>query len=86
MGTTDTARGQEYVLTLSRPDKPGIVYAVSSFLIQQSATILASQRHRGSPDGSDLARRAPHTVQRRSDRGLPLTPEPAERSHGHQRL
>jgi formyltetrahydrofolate hydrolase len=26
------AGGREYVLTLSCPDKPGIVYAVSSFL------------------------------------------------------
>src|SRR5438128_6320621 len=31
------ARGREYVLTLSCPDKPGIVYAVSSFLVQHSA-------------------------------------------------
>jgi formyltetrahydrofolate hydrolase len=29
MGPTDAARGREYVLTLSCPDKPGIVYAVS---------------------------------------------------------
>ena len=33
--------GREYVLTLSCPDKPGIVYAVSSFLVQHSANILA---------------------------------------------
>jgi formyltetrahydrofolate hydrolase len=63
MGTTDTARGQEYVLMLSRPDKPGIVYAVSSFLIQHSANVLASQRHRGrARTGGDLARGAPHTL------------------------
>jgi len=43
--------GQEYVLTLSCPDKPGIVYAVSSFLIQHSANILASQQYGESPDG-----------------------------------
>ena len=45
------ARGQEYVLTLSCPDKPGIVYAVSSFLVQHSANILASQQYGESPDG-----------------------------------
>jgi formyltetrahydrofolate deformylase len=44
-------RGQEYVLTLSCPDKPGIVYAVSSFLVQHSANILASQQYGESPDG-----------------------------------
>jgi formyltetrahydrofolate deformylase len=37
--------GQEYVLTLSCPDKPGIVYAVSSFLVQHSGNILASQQY-----------------------------------------
>ena len=45
------ARGREYVLTLSCPDKPGIVYAVASFLVQQSANILASQQYGESPDG-----------------------------------
>jgi formyltetrahydrofolate deformylase len=49
------AQGREYVLTLSCPDKPGIVYAVSSFLVQHSANILASQQYgeptTGSPDG-----------------------------------
>jgi formyltetrahydrofolate deformylase len=44
-------RGQEYVLTLSCPDKPGIVYAVSSFLVQHSANILASQQYGETPDG-----------------------------------
>ena len=48
--------GREYVLTLSYPDKPGIVYAVSSFLVQHSANILASQQYGQpktieSPDG-----------------------------------
>src|SRR6266704_4903816 len=47
--------GREYVLTLSCPDKPGIVYAVSSFLVQHSANILASQQYgqpkMESPDG-----------------------------------
>jgi formyltetrahydrofolate deformylase len=42
--------GREYVLTLSCPDKPGIVYAVSSFLVQHSANILASQQY-GQLDG-----------------------------------
>jgi formyltetrahydrofolate deformylase len=37
--------GQEFILTLSCPDKPGIVYAVTSFLVQHSANILASQQY-----------------------------------------
>ena len=45
------ARGREYVLTLSCPDKPGIVYAVASFLVQHSANILASQQYGEAPDG-----------------------------------
>jgi formyltetrahydrofolate deformylase len=45
------AAGREYVLTLSCPDRPGIVYAVSSFLVQHSANILASQQYGESPDG-----------------------------------
>jgi formyltetrahydrofolate deformylase len=44
-------RDREYVLTLSCPDKPGIVYAVSSFLVQHSANILDSQQYGESPDG-----------------------------------
>ena len=51
----NAALGREYVLTLSCPDKPGIVYAVSSFLVQHSANILASQQYgepgTESPDG-----------------------------------
>jgi formyltetrahydrofolate deformylase len=47
----DAARGREYVLTLFCPDKPGIVYAVSSFLVQHSGNILASQQYGESPDG-----------------------------------
>ena len=46
--------GREYVLTLSCPDRPGIVYAVSSFLVQHSGNILASQQYGqqpGRPDG-----------------------------------
>jgi formyltetrahydrofolate deformylase len=46
-----TAQGREFVLTLSCPDKPGIVYAVSSFLVQHSGNILASQQYGESPDG-----------------------------------
>ena len=42
---------REYVLTLSCPDKPGIVYAVSSFLVQHSANILASQQYGERPGG-----------------------------------
>jgi formyltetrahydrofolate deformylase len=45
------AQSREYVLTLSCPDKPGIVYAVSSFLVQHSANILASQQFGESPAG-----------------------------------
>ncbi len=47
----DAAWGQEYVLTLSCPEKPGIVYAVSGFLVRQSADILASQQYGEAPDG-----------------------------------
>jgi formyltetrahydrofolate deformylase len=34
----------EYVLTIACPDRPGIVYAVSSFLVQHSCNILESQQ------------------------------------------
>ena len=47
----DAERGQEYILTLSCPDKPGIVYAVSSFLVQHSANIVSSQQYGEPPDG-----------------------------------
>src|SRR3984885_6312606 len=43
--------GLEFVLTLSCPDKPGIVYAVSSFLVQHSANIIDSQQY-GEPSDS----------------------------------
>jgi formyltetrahydrofolate deformylase len=43
----------EFVLTLSCPDKPGIVYAVSSFLVQHSANIIDSQQY-GEPDDGGL--------------------------------
>jgi formyltetrahydrofolate deformylase len=42
--------GREFILTLSCPDKPGIVYSVSSFLVQHSANIITSQQF-GEPDG-----------------------------------
>jgi formyltetrahydrofolate deformylase len=41
---TKQAGSQEFVLTLACPDKPGIVYAVSSFLVQHSGNILQSQQ------------------------------------------
>ena len=62
------APGHEYILTLSCPDTPGLVYAVSSFLVQQAANIRESQqfddaltgrffmRVRFSLDGSDVSR------------------------------
>jgi formyltetrahydrofolate deformylase len=36
--------GREFVLTLSCPDRPGLVFAVSSFLVQQKGNILSSQQ------------------------------------------
>jgi formyltetrahydrofolate deformylase len=50
------AWGQEYVLTLSCPEKPGIVHAVSSYLVQHSANILASQQYGEAPDGQFFMR------------------------------
>jgi formyltetrahydrofolate hydrolase len=43
--------GREYLLTLSCPDKPKIVYAVSRFLVQHSAHIPVSQQYGENPDG-----------------------------------
>ena len=37
------SRHPEYVMTIVCPDRPGIVFAVSSFLVQHSANILQSQ-------------------------------------------
>ena len=99
MESMGAARGREYVLTLSCPDKPGIVYAVASFLVQHSANILASQQY-GEPGRAvlhagalqrpgargDLARGAPDSAQRRPDRGLPLTHASAGAHHGDQCL
>jgi formyltetrahydrofolate deformylase len=47
--STEERNGLEFILTLSCPDKPGIVYAVSSFLVQHSANIITSQQY-GEPD------------------------------------
>jgi formyltetrahydrofolate deformylase len=38
------ARHREFVLTIICPDRPGIVFAVSSFLVHSSANILESQQ------------------------------------------
>jgi formyltetrahydrofolate deformylase len=38
------AAGAEYILTVSCPDRPGLVYAVSGFLIQHHGNILQSQQ------------------------------------------
>ena len=57
--------GLEFVLTLSCPDKPGIVYAVSSFLVQHSANIIDSQQY-GEPDGGLFFMRVHFSVQRPS--------------------
>src|SRR6516164_1966515 len=46
----EESKGLEFILTLSCPDKPGIVYAVSSFLVQHSANIIDSQQY-GEPNG-----------------------------------
>jgi formyltetrahydrofolate deformylase len=41
-----TAAGNpEYILTIACPDRPGIVYAVSSFLVHCSGNILESQQY-----------------------------------------
>jgi len=47
--STEERKALEFILTLSCPDKPGIVYAVSSFLVQHSANIITSQQY-GEPD------------------------------------
>ena len=41
-----TAAGHpEFILTLSCQDRPGVVYAVSSFLVQHHCTIISSQQY-----------------------------------------
>jgi formyltetrahydrofolate deformylase len=42
---TKTASRREFVLTLACPDRPGIVYAVASFLIQHGGNILQSEQY-----------------------------------------
>ena len=42
----------QYVLTLACPDRPGIVYAVSSFLVQHSCNILQSEQYDDDVDAS----------------------------------
>jgi formyltetrahydrofolate deformylase len=54
--------GLEFVLTLSCPDKPGIVYSVSSFLVQHSANIIDSQQY-GEPGGGLFFMRVHFSVQ-----------------------
>jgi formyltetrahydrofolate deformylase len=41
---TGALRSSEYVLSLSCPDRPGIVHAVASFLVERSGNILESQQ------------------------------------------
>jgi formyltetrahydrofolate deformylase len=60
--------GLEYILTLSCPDKPGIVYAVSSFLVQHSANIIDSQQY-GDPDEGRFFMRVHFSV---PQPGLPI--------------
>ena len=48
--------GREYVLTLSCPDKPKIVYAVPGFLVQHSAHIPVSQQYGETRDGRFFVR------------------------------
>jgi formyltetrahydrofolate deformylase len=45
MTAAEPPRPREYVLTIVCPDRPGIVFAVSSFLVHSSANILESQQH-----------------------------------------
>jgi formyltetrahydrofolate deformylase len=60
-------RSREYVVTLSRPDKPGVVYAVSSFPVQHSANILVGQQYGESQDGRFFMR-AHFSVSAQDDR------------------
>jgi formyltetrahydrofolate deformylase len=49
-------RGRHCVLTLSCPDVPGIVHAVSGFLVEQGCTIVASQQFGDLDSGSFFMR------------------------------
>ena len=66
--STEEPTGLEFILTLSCPDKPGIVYAVSSFLVQHSANIITSQQF-GEPDGGLFFMRVHFSVHRTSSPG-----------------
>lgn len=46
---TDATAADDFVLTVQCPDRPGIVHAVSGFLVQQSANIVSSQQY-GDPE------------------------------------
>ncbi|HLU54874.1 MAG TPA: formyltetrahydrofolate deformylase [Pseudonocardia sp.] len=48
--------GREYVLTLSCPDRLGIVHAVSGFLLQQESNILESQQFSDPTSGTFFMR------------------------------
>lgn len=39
-----TTTHPQFILTLSCPDRPGVVYAVSSFLVQHNCTVISSQQ------------------------------------------
>lgn len=43
-GTSTSARADNYVLVLSCPDRPGIVHAVSGFLVERGGNIVESQQ------------------------------------------
>src|ERR1700747_1523607 len=53
--------GREFILTLSVPGKAGIVYAVSSFLVQHSANIIESKQY-GQQDDERFFMRVHFTV------------------------
>lgn len=43
--STAPAESSEFILTLSCEDRPGVVHAVSSFLVQHHCTIISSQQY-----------------------------------------
>jgi len=45
MSPVPTGTHPEFILTLSCEDRPGVVYAVSSFLVQHHCTIISSQQY-----------------------------------------
>ncbi|MBA2559249.1 MAG: formyltetrahydrofolate deformylase, partial [Propionibacteriales bacterium] len=47
----DSHLRRDFVLTLRCPDKPGIVYAVSGFLVRRSGNIIQSQQFGDSETG-----------------------------------